>query len=240
MIVSAPWRFREVKILAQSHTADKCQQGFELRSVHSDGAHRSRLQRLPRNLSPLLSIALRPPSTQAPRLTLSPCPQPLPLIPVRSKKLPRHSAHTQNSDSCFHLSFFPDSRPSSLSSPSRFPQRPQRPPRINYIICALDLTGPNYQAISGNALHFPTGKRAPSVLALHASGDLGRVYALMPEGCQCPRGIFFIHCRPSQLLPRGHGWLSAEERQRHGVRATAVWESHRPTFLPANAKVMQV
>ena len=210
MIVSAPWRFREVKILAQSHRAGKCQQGFELPSVHSHRAPGSRLQRLPRNLSPLLSIALKPPTTQAPLAYPSPCPQPLPLIPVRfvscyncSKSLPRHSAHTQNSDSCFHLSFFPDSRPSSLFSPSRFPQRPQRPPRINYIICALDLTGPNYQAISGNALHFPTGKRAPSLLALHASGDLGRVYGLMPEGNQCPPGPLFC---PLQTLSVSSTW----------------------------------
>ena len=217
--MSAPGRFREVKILAQSHTADKCQQGFELRSVHPHRAHGSRLQRLPRSLSPLLSTALKPPSTHSgARLTLSPCPQPLPLIPVgfvsccNCSEKPLDTAHTQNPDSCFHLSFFPDSRPSSLSSPSRFPQRPQRPPRINYIICAPDLTGPNYQAISGNALHFPTGKRAPSLLTLRASGDLGRVSGLMPEGNQCPPGHLFIHCRPSQLLPTW-AWVALNRRE---------------------------
>ena len=50
-----------------------------------------------------------------------------------------------------------------------------------------------------------------------------------------PQGLFFVHCRPSQFLPCGHGWLSTEERQHHGVRETAVWESHRPAFLPASA-----
>lgn len=68
---------------------------------------------------------------------------------------------------------------------------------MNDIICALDLAGPNYQAISGNALHFPTGKWPPSLLTLHASGDLGRVLWLLPKENQAPSpwtchsGIFY-------------------------------------------------
>lgn len=82
--------------------------------------------------------------------------------------------------------------PHPLSPEASSPRRPQR---MNDVICALDLTGPSYQAISGNARCVPTGKNTPS---LPAPGELGRVHG-------CPRtrhsGTFSDHGGLSRVPP---------------------------------------
>lgn len=82
--------------------------------------------------------------------------------------------------------------PHPLSPEASSPRRPQR---MNDVICALDLTGPSYQAISGNARCVPTGKNTPS---LPGPGELGRVHG-------CPRtrhsGTFSDHGGLSRVPP---------------------------------------
>lgn len=90
--------------------------------------------------------------------------------------------------------------------------KPQRPARQNDVICAVDLAGPNYWAISGNAPHFPTGKHPPLypsrlLLEILAKSTGLRNMSFLPVGLtpSRPIGAFQTPCKGGGVLSTGRG-----------------------------------
>lgn len=98
---------------------------------------------------------------------------------------------------------------------------------MNDIICVLDLAGPNYQAISGNALHFPTGKASltpdPAML-LGILAESSRSCLQSTEPPPHGRAIQASFYPPQTLSASsnvGTQWPSAEGRQHHEIIKTS-------------------